>query len=145
MSIFYTPNAVIITDDSNSAREPLMLPANASLAEVESAANQYLGAPTPDPDWLGFANWLYQFQPIATAMEVARASSDPQGEPATTGLPAAMQEARLNQNYPAWAATWGQFLLASQMPPEALAEIVGRAIACHLPVEFIAALQPITP
>lgn len=99
----------------------------------------------PPPDWLGFAGWLYTFPPIATAMEAARHSADPQGEPATTGLPAALQEARLNQNYPAWAATWGQFLLASGMGVETLTEIVSTATACHLPAEFIAALQPTPP
>ncbi len=99
----------------------------------------------PASDWMGFASWLYVFPPIAAAMEAARLSTDPQGEPATTGLPAALQEARLNENYPAWAATWGQFLLASQMPPEALAEIIAKAMACNLPADFIAALQPQLP
>jgi hypothetical protein len=145
MSISYTPNGVIITDDSNPDREPLVLPAGASQADVESAASEYLGAPSPEADWLGFAGWLYVFPPIAAAMVAARLSTNPQGEPATTGLPAALQEARLNENYPAWAATWGQFLLASQMPPEALAEIIGKAMACHLPADFIAALQPQLP
>lgn len=101
--------------------------------------------PAPLPDWLGFAGWLYVFPPIATAITAARLSTDPQGEPATTGLPAALQEARLNQNYPAWAATWGQFLLASGMSIGPLSEIVGKAMACHLPAEFIAALQPPSP
>jgi hypothetical protein len=101
--------------------------------------------PPPGPDWLGFAGWLYVFPPIAAAMEAARLSTNPQGEPATTGLPAALQEARLNQNYPAWAATWGQFLLASGMSLEPLTEIVGKATAYHLPAEFIAALQPPPP
>jgi hypothetical protein len=34
------------------------------------------------------------------------------------------------------------FLLASGMPPEALGAIVAKASECHLPAEFIAALQP---
>lgn len=101
--------------------------------------------PPLPPDWLGFAGWLYVFPPIAAAMETARLSTNPQGEPATTGLPAALQEARLNQNYPAWAATWGQFLLASAMGIEPLTEIIGQATAHHLPAEFIAALQPQLP
>lgn len=99
----------------------------------------------PQPDWLGFAGWLYNFSPIATAISAARASTDPQGEPATTGLPAALQEARLNQNYPAWAATWGQFLLASRMEIEPLIEITAQAVVCHLPAEFIATLNPQAP
>jgi hypothetical protein len=38
--------------------------------------------------------------------------------------------------------TWGLFLLASGMPPEALGAIVTKATECNLPGEFIAALQP---
>jgi hypothetical protein len=99
----------------------------------------------PDSDWLGFAGWLFRFPPMAEAMNSARVSTSDQGEPATTALPAAMQEARLNQNYPAWAATWGQFLLASGMGIETLAQIVDKAMACHLPADFITALQPQLP
>ncbi len=32
--------------------------------------------------------------------------------------------------------------LASQMPPADLAAIIGKAADCHLPAEFLAALQP---
>jgi hypothetical protein len=55
-----------------------------------------------------------------------------------------MDEARLRENYPAFALIWGQFLLASQMPSTYLTAIVERATACNLPAEFIAALQPST-
>jgi hypothetical protein len=96
----------------------------------------------PAPDWLGFAGWLYVFPPIAAAMAAARASTVAQGEPATTGLATALQDARLNQNYPVWQATWGQFLLASGMAAEPLGQIVARAIECHLPAEFVATLTP---
>jgi hypothetical protein len=98
--------------------------------------------PEPPSDWLGFAGWLYLYPPIMAGMAAARQSTDPQGEPATTGLPAAMDEARLRQNYVAFALSWGQFLAASQLPAEAIAEIVGKAQACNLPAEFIAALAP---
>ncbi len=102
--------------------------------------------PAPPPpvvaEWLPFAAWLYQFPPMMASMEAARSSTDPQGEPATTGLPAAMDEARLRENYPAFAQTWGQFLLASQMAPADLAAIVGKAAECNLPADFLAALQP---
>jgi hypothetical protein len=98
--------------------------------------------PAPPADWLGFAGWLYGYPPIMDGMATARASRDPQGEPATTGLPAAMDEARLRQNYVAFALSWGQFLAASAMSGEALAAIVEKADACHLPAEFIAALSP---
>lgn len=101
-----------------------------------------LPPPVPVPDWLGFAGWLYVFPPIAAAMDAARLSTEPQGEPATTGLPTALDEARLRQNYPAFSLTWGLFLQASGMPVEALGAIVAKATECNLPAEFIAALQP---
>lgn len=146
--ISYSSTGITITDDANPDRPPIVLPPGATPAEVEAAAMEYLQPPPPPPppaaaDWLGFAGWLYGYPPMAEAMEVARASRDPQGEPATTGLPTAMEEARLRQNYVAFALSWGQFLGASQMPAVSIAEIVAKAEACHLPVEFVAALQPL--
>jgi hypothetical protein len=93
-------------------------------------------------DGLPVPAWLHKFPPMAAGMATARASAAHQGEPATTGLPTAMDEARLRQNYPVFALIWGQFLLASQMAPADLAAIVAKATACSLPAEFIAALQP---
>lgn len=101
--------------------------------------------PEPQPQWLEFVTWLYGQPVMMTAMDAARLSTNPQGEPATTALPAALQEARLQQNYPAFALTWGQFLLASGLPPQALAPIVAKASEFNLPAEFIAALQPQSP
>jgi len=94
----------------------------------------------PVADWAGFADWLYDYEPIGLAMETARASTDPRGEPATTALPTAMQEGRAG-NLQAWAKAWWQFLLASQLQPEAAAPILAKAGECHLPVDFIAATQ----
>ena len=140
MAIRYTPTAITITDDTDS-RPPIVLPPTATQAEVDAAAAEY-HSPPPATDWDTFVAWLYQFPPIATGMGAARLSTDPQGEPATTGLPTALDEARLRQNYPAFALAWGLFLLASQMPPEALGAIVTKATDCHLPADFLAALQP---
>ena len=98
--------------------------------------------PPPVADWDTFVAWLYQFQPIAAGMSAARLSTDPQGEPATTGLATALDEARLRENYQPFALAWGLFLLASQMAPADLAAIVGKASDCHLPADFLAALQP---
>ena len=100
--------------------------------------------PEPAADWLGFAGWLFGYPPMADAMETARASRDPQGEPATTGIPAAMDEARLRSNYVPFALSWGLFLAASGLPAAEVAAIVARAQECHLPAQFVAALQPAT-
>lgn len=138
MAISYTSTAITITDDTG-IRPPIILSHTATPAEVDAAAASYAH---PAEDWLGFAGWLYQFPPIATGMDAARLSTDPQGEPATTGLPTALDEARLRQNYPAFSLTWGLFLLASGMSTQAVEAIVAKAIECNLPPEFIAALQP---
>jgi hypothetical protein len=135
-----TPTAPPVPGDGQQVREVLPTEVNGQWQQ----AWEVLPAPPPPvvAEWLPFAAWLYQFPAMMTAMESARGSTDPQGEPATTGLPAAMDEARLRENYPAFAQTWGQFLLASQMAPADLAAIVTKASDCHLPAEFLAALQP---
>lgn len=101
--------------------------------------------PPPAPQWLEFVTWLYGQPAMMAAMSAARASTSPQGEPATTALPAALEAARNEGNYPAFALTWGQFLLASGFPAQALAPIVVKAQEFHLPAEFVAALQPTMP
>lgn len=108
---------------------------------------QLVDVPPPPPvaDWDTFVAWLYQFPPISTAMGAARLSTDPQGEPATTGLATALDEARLRESYQPFALAWGLFLLASQMPPEAIGAIVAKASGCNLPAKFVAALQPVPP
>ena len=95
----------------------------------------------PGPDWQAFAAWLLVYPAMAEAMEIARASPHPQGEPATSALPTALQEARAG-NTVVFALSWAQFLAASSMQPSDLAEIVAKATLCRLPPEFIAALQP---
>jgi hypothetical protein len=142
MAIQRTTDGWVITDQIDDTRPPLLLPLTATTTEVDAAAVAYATPPPPVADWDTFVAWLYKFPPIATGMGAARLSTDPQGEPATTGLPTALDEARLRQNYPAFSLAWGLFLLASQMPPEALGAIVTKATLCHLPADFLAALQP---
>lgn len=101
--------------------------------------------PEPAADWLGWTGWLYGYGPMADAMAAARASADQQGEPVTTGLPTAMNEARVNGNYAAFALSWSVFLAASAMPPTDLDQIIAKAVACNLPAPFIEALHPAQP
>jgi hypothetical protein len=96
----------------------------------------------PEPDWSNFAAWLQVFPPMQAAIEAARLSTNPQGEPAATSLPTLLVEAKERQNYPAFALSWGLFLQASGMAPADLAQIVAKAADCHLPAEFLEALQP---
>lgn len=142
MAIQRTTNGWVITDEIDPNRPPLLLPLSATTAEVDAAAVAYATQPPPVADWDTFVAWLYQFPPIATGMDAARRSTDPQGEPATTGLATALDEARLRQNHQPFSLAWGLFLLASGMAPEALGAIVAKASECNLPAKFITALQP---
>lgn len=53
MAIAYSPVAIVISDDYNPSRQPLVLPANATSAEVEEAV----------------ANYISVFRPSVTALE----------------------------------------------------------------------------
>jgi hypothetical protein len=137
----YAPNYTLLASDHETYLYPLHGWYWFDSYEEAEAFFNINGA--SNADWLGFAGWLYQYPPIMAGMNAARQSTDPQGEPATTGLPAAMDEARLRQNYPAFALSWGQFLMASGLAAESISAIVAKAQACNLPAEFIQALEPI--
>jgi hypothetical protein len=149
MSISYTPNGVIITDDSNPDREPLVLSADASPAEVESAASEYLGAPSPAPDWDGFRRMALGNRTIGRAIALARANDDanmdaagvPVGEPAASALPVALLEA-MNGDSRALAAAWAVLVARGGLAQEDLAPIAAAAEAFNLPADFVAALSP---
>jgi hypothetical protein len=143
--ITHFPDKILIEDDTNPAREPLVLSVDSTPDEVAAANAAYQQQPPLEPQWLEFVTWLYSQPAMMVAMGAARASTSPQGEPATTALPAALEAARNEGNYPAFALTWGQFLLASGLPAQALAPIVAKAQEMHLPAEFVAALQPQPP
>jgi hypothetical protein len=53
MAIAYSPVAIVISDDYDPSRQPLVLPANATSAEVEEAV----------------ANYISVFRPSVTALE----------------------------------------------------------------------------
>jgi len=140
--IIYTETGIIITDDRDPSKPPLVLPVGATPDEVAFRHDTYQSLINPEPNWLGFVNFLFQHPPMAVAMAAARSSSGAQGEPATTALPAALQEARNAQNYVPFATAWAQFIAAANPPAEDLQPILAQAASCNLPPEFIAALMP---
>ncbi len=140
--INYTNNGIEITDDHDPSKLPLILPTDTASNEVAAQHGAYQSLISPDPNWLGFVGFLFQHPPMAAAMAAARASSGAQGEPATTALPAALQEARNAQNYAPFATAWAQFIAAANPPAEDLQPILAQAASCNLPPEFMAALMP---
>ncbi|MBM5817633.1 MAG: hypothetical protein FJ083_13915 [Cyanobacteria bacterium K_Offshore_surface_m2_239] len=141
--ISYQQDGIVITDDNNPSREPLILPLTSTAEEIENALAAYLPPPPPAPDWLGFVRWLYVQPAMMAAITTARASTGPQGEPATTALPVALEVARNEANYAAFALLWGQFLSASGLPGQALEQIVAKANEAQLPAQFVATLSPL--
>lgn len=103
--------------------------------------------PEPAANWERFVGFVADYPPLAAAMIAARDSLDPPGEPLTSGIAAALDEARLRGNYRLFRKAWLRIITAAaasglELPAEALASIVHEAHACFLPGPFIAALQP---
>jgi hypothetical protein len=92
----------------------------------------------PTPDWGTFKSGLLTSADVAQIMSSARAAGC---EPAVSALPVALQKAE-GGNPAEFATCWGLVVAASGASPEALAALVAAAEDCHLPAEFVAALQP---
>jgi hypothetical protein len=78
---------------------------------------------------------------VAALMGAARESGC---EPAVTALPVALEKAQQG-NMGDFAACWALVARDGQASAQLIAELVAGATACHLPAEFVAALQPVAP
>ena len=137
MAISYQQSGIVITDDHNPSRPPLVLPADATPAEVAAAAAPYHEQP-PSPDWSQFRQALRTENGYAPAFSAAMVA-DPM---AGVGLAIGLDAFRRDGNY-------GDFLDELQSAFAALpqeqalhiaAELLDLAIRCNMPAEFIAAL-----
>lgn len=100
-----------------------------------------LPPPAPTPDWATFRGSLLISPGVAATMAAARTAGC---EPGVTALPVALEKAQ--QGDPGdFAACWALVVRDGQAPAELIGELVATAEACHLPAEFIAALQPVAP
>ena len=100
-----------------------------------------LPPPAPTPDWATFRGGLLISPEVAALMGAARESGC---EPAVTALPVALEKAQQG-NLGDFAACWALVARDGQASAELIAELVAGATACHLPAEFVAALQPVAP
>ena len=132
--IAYTPTAIVITDDRDPSRPPLVLPAGSTAAEVDAAVAGY-SPPVPPPDYDGFGFWLLTTPEIQQAYDVAF-----EGNKLTAGsLPSAVMVAADGE--PKHLRT-ALLLLRRQalLGPETLAAMLAAGQQCHLPPEFLQAL-----
>jgi len=134
MTISSTSAGIVITDDRDPSRPPLVLPATATTAEVEAAAAGYL-QPAVEPDYDGFGFWLLTTPEIQQAYDIAFA-----GNKLTAGsLPSAVMVA--SDGEPKHLRT-ALLLLRQQglLSDETLAAMLTAAQECNLPPEFLQAL-----
>jgi hypothetical protein len=97
--------------------------------------------PVPTPDWSAFRGALLISEGVAAVMAAARAAGC---EPGVTALPVALERAQSGDPTD-FRACWALVAAAGQASPELIAEMVGLATSCHLPGDFIAALDAFAP
>lgn len=134
MAISYNITCVIITDDRDSNRAPLVLSAGATSAEVEAAAAAYLDLPR-EPNFDAFGLWLLTNPAVSAAYDLAFA-----GNKLTAGTlqPAVLAAAAGDTSYLRAVL----LLLRRQglLDDALLQAMATKAAECYLPAEFIQAL-----
>lgn len=134
LHIHYTNTAIIIADESNPDRQPLVLPAGSTSAEVEAAAAVYLSLP-PEPNFDGFGLWLLTNSAVAAAYDLAFE----QAKLTSCTLPSAVLAAAGGETKHLRTAL---LLLRRQnlLSDEVLMAMLTKAGECNLPAEFLQAL-----
>ena len=125
---------IVITDERNPSRPPLVLPAGSTPAEVDAAAAAYL-SPTPSPDFDGFGLWLQTNPDVAAAYDAAFS----QNKITCVTLPSAVLAAAGGDTkhlYNALLLLQHQGLLSGLV----IAAMLTKAQECNLPLEFLQAL-----
>jgi len=135
--IKYTITSIVIFDDRDTDRDPVILPLTASSADIEAAAAAYFG-PTVEPDWTQFRQALRSENGFSAAFSAAMVADPMAGVALAIGLDAFRRD-----------GDHGDFLDALQTAFAALpqeqalhiaAELLDLAVRCHMPAEFITAL-----
>jgi hypothetical protein len=140
MSISHTPAGIIITDDQNPNREPLILAPSSSPQEIQAALLAYLGPERlrQPPDYIKFYDALIASSVYASALSVPATASLAR---AMTVFVSAIQDCMANrENRNAMqAAIW---LLLPELPLDLAhaAELQGLMVAHNL--SEIYSLQP---
>ena len=137
MAISYTITSVVISDDRDPSRAPLLLPLGATSAEVEAAAAGYFGPPT-DPDWTQFRQALRTENGFSAAFQAAMAADPMAGIALALGLDSFRRDGDPRDFVDALHNAF------ATLSPDQGAYITGelRALAqrCNLPQEFLDAL-----
>ena len=118
-----------------------ILPANSTNEEVDSAAQTWLASQpqSPKPNWEQFKLTALNDETL-TAILLAVQSIRPQCNLLYVGLSKAE-----SGDFEDFKLAWGAIVQSANVPAEVIAGFVQVAQSCHLPAEFVAALQPPNP
>jgi len=135
MAIQYTTTGIIITDDRDPARDPLVLPVGTLSADVAAAVLAYIGPPR-DPNFDGFGLWLLTSPAVQQAYDRALAGN----AITAASLPAAVLAAAGGETKHLRTTL---LLLRRQglLDAATLTAMLTKAQECNLPQEFLDALN----
>lgn len=137
MAISYQQSGIVITDDHNPSRPPVVLPADATPAEVAAAAAPYHEQP-PSPDWTQFRQALRTENGYAPAFSAAMAADPMAGVALAIGLDAFRRDGDHADFLDALQSAFTA--LPQEQALHIASELLDLAVRCHMPAEFIAAM-----
>lgn len=137
MAISYQQSGIVITDDHNPSRPPVVLPADATPAEVAAAAAPYHEQP-PSPDWSQFRQALRTENGYAPAFSAAMAADPMAGVALAIGLDAFRRDGDHADFLDALQSAFTA--LPQEQALHIASELLDLAVRCHMPAEFIAAM-----
>jgi len=137
MGIAYTTTGVIVTDDRNPDRKPLVLPADAPPADVSAAVAAYIG-PTYEPDWTQFRQALRTENGFSAAFSAAMVADPMAGVALALGLDAFRRDGDPTDFLDALRSAL--IVLPDGQGAYIAAELLALAQRCNLPASFTDAL-----
>lgn len=137
MGIAYQQSCIVITDDRNPDREPLVLPADALPVDVSAAVAAYIG-PTQEPDWTQFRQALRSENGFSAAFSAAMVADPMAGVALALGLDAFRREGDPTDFLDALRSALT--VLPDGQGAYIAAELLALAQRCNLPASFTDAL-----
>jgi len=158
--IYYTQTSIVVTDDTDPGRPPLVLPLPGeftaeAIAAIEAAIAAYMPPFPADPDWGGFLSQLLNHPGLAAAMigaEQLIATELPTAAPARReqllvastvlrALPAVLVAAAGSGGPALFLSGWQSLQAANLVDLDVAAAIAAVARAHALPGDVVAVLE----
>jgi hypothetical protein len=136
MALSYFTDQLILTDDNDPSRQPVIVPLPADQATIDAAILAYYGPPVLPPDWATFKRTCLADPAVNQVLAAAQTAAPA----AALALPAALMSIAQGGDIADFRAAW-QLLQQLNLAPAALAQqLLALAESCHLPDEFKAIL-----